>query len=227
MQKKKYIILIICLILMLGSGVFLISWMLENKNTDKIKKLETRFLSEYKDTYNLDDKILEDNYETKGWLIVDGTNINYPVVQHTDNKYYLEHDFYHNYSSAGWIFMDSKNDYDDQNIVIYGHHRHDDSMFGSIDKLFDKDFYDNNSGTIKLVTPTETIVYTIFSVYKTSSYDTYNNRNFSDFLDKIKEFAYKSEISLSKELDNTSQIITLSTCHSNNKDRLVVHGYKN
>ena len=63
-MHKKYIILIICLILMLGSGVFLISWMLENKNTDKIKKLETRFLSEYKDTYNLDDKILEDNYET-------------------------------------------------------------------------------------------------------------------------------------------------------------------
>ena len=60
--------------------------------------------------------------------------------------------------------MDYKNKLNDQNLVIYGHHRHDNSMFGSIDMLFDENFYKkNNNNEIILVTQKEIFEYSIFS----------------------------------------------------------------
>ena len=121
--------------------------------------------------------------------------------------------------------MDYNNKLDDQNIVIYGHHRHDDSMFGSIDMLFDKNFYKKNNEII-FVTKKEVFKYEIFSVYKSSTKDKYNSLNFYSINKTIGMLNNKSEIDFKIEKIDYSQIITLSTCHANNKDRLVVHGYK-
>ncbi len=227
MNKKLYIlILIVFLVLMLVSGIYLISWLFENKKANSIRDVEEKHLTIEKDNYYLNPAILKDNPETVGWLIVPGTKINYPVVKHSDNDYYLDHDFKRNYNSTGWIFMDYKNKLDDQNLVFYGHHRHDDSMFGSIDMLFDKNFYKKNNEII-FVTEKEIFKYEIFSVYKASTKEKYNDLNFSNISKTIDILKNKSEINFKIEENDYSQIITLSTCHTNNKDRLVVHGYKN
>ena len=226
-KKVNIILLIIFMILMIGSGFFIVSWMLENKETENIRDEEAKYLVNDSNSYLLDPKIFKDNKDTIGWLIVDGTNINYPVVQHSNNDYYLEHDFKHNYNSAGWVFMDYKNNLNDQNLVIYGHHRHDNSMFGSIDMLFDENFYKkNNNNEIILVTQKEIFEYSIFSVYKTSTKNKYNKLNFDDISKNIDILKNKSEIDFGEVDNKASQIITLSTCHANNKDRLVVHGFK-
>ena len=226
MNRKMYIlVLLVFTVLMLVSGYFLVSWLFENKKSDNIRNTEEEHLTIENDNYYLNPAILKDNPETVGWLIVPGTKINYPVVQHNDNDYYLNHDFKRNFNSAGWVFMDYNNKLDDQNIVVYGHHRHDDSMFGSIDMLFDKNFYKKNNEII-FVTKKDVFKYEIFSVYKSSTKDKYNSLNFYSINKTIGILKNKSEINFDGEQNSYLQIITLSTCHANNKDRLVVHGYK-
>ena len=68
-------------------------------------------------------KLLEINSDTKGWLQVSGTNINYPFVQTIDNDYYLKRDFNKEYNSAGWVYLDYRNNINelDKNTIIYAH----------------------------------------------------------------------------------------------------------
>ena len=229
MKKKiRIILLIIFAILMILSLITLISWHKENEEVAKIVHEEEKHLiiNEEEDTIYLDKEILNDNSDTVGWLKVEGTKINYPVVQHSDNEYYLKHDFKKESNSAGWIFMDYKNSFDDQNIVIYGHHRKDGSMFGDIDLLFDSNFYKEHDNEIVLIRENEIMRYKIFSVYKVSNKESYNSLNFESFDETVENLKNKSEITFDEDLTGASQIITLSTCHKNNWDRLVVHGVK-
>ena len=94
------------------------------------------------------------------------------------------------------------------------------------DKLMKKKFYDSNDGKILLVINDENIYYQIFSVYKAESNSNYNQRNYDDFSLMLEEFKNRSSIKFSSDLEGVEQIITLSTCHDNNKDRLVVHAYR-
>ena len=140
MKKKiRTYLLIFFSILIIISSISLVDWYLENKRAEKIVDKEEKNIIEKQDI-TLSKAILKDNPDTVAWLKIEGTNINYPVVQHKDNEYYLNHDFNKQKNSSGWIFMDYKNKFDDQNIVIYGHHRRNKSMFGSIDKLFDSNY---------------------------------------------------------------------------------------
>ena len=224
MRSSLAILLIIFAISMILSVGNIIVWYIENNSNQKILKKEESHLINSKDEKHLDSSIKNDNSDVVGWLIVEGTQISYPVVQYKDNDFYLSHNFEKEKNSAGWIFMDYQNTLDDQNIVIYGHHRKDGSMFGSIDNIL------NNTNkkdlSIYFITPRETIQYIIFSIYKISSNDNYNDRIFSNFQHTIKKIAERSEIEFNKNYYDTNQIITLSTCHNNNVDRMVVHGYK-
>ncbi|MGO1370457.1 MAG: hypothetical protein ACTHVE_01225 [Senegalia sp. (in: firmicutes)] len=68
--------------------------------------------------------LLEENKNTVGWLQIENTNIDYPVVQAGDNEFYLNHDFYDNYNAHGSIYVDFRNrkDLRDKHTIIYGHH---------------------------------------------------------------------------------------------------------
>ena len=227
MKKKVLLFLkIVFTILLIISIVGLLSWFNDNRKIKKINDRIDDYLDIDEDGYKLKTDLNHLNKDTVGWIIVKGTNINYPIVQGKDNNYYLNHDYYKDLNSAGWLFMDSNNKLDDQNIVIYGHHRQDGIMFGDIDKLFKKKYYDNNDGKILLIVNDQEIYYQIFSVYEASSDDYYNSSNFKDFKKAIKEFEKRSEIDFDEKLDNVEQILTLSTCHNNNRDRLVVQAYR-
>jgi len=179
-MRNKHLIrllLIICLILMVISAKNIIDWLNENNKNKKIVNEEEKHLK-IKDGNNyLDKDIKKDNKYTIAWLIVDGTNINYPVLKYLDNKYYLTHDFNNDENSAGWVFMDYQNSLKDQNIIIYGHHRRDGSMFGSIDKLFNTK---NKDLSITLITNNKIIEYKIFSIYKVPSNDPNNSIYFKN-----------------------------------------------
>ena len=70
------------------------------------------------------------NPEIVAWLSIDGTNIDYPVAQHSDNDYYLHHLFTGEWNSSGCLFMDCHNqsDYSGRHTIIYGHHMDNGSM---------------------------------------------------------------------------------------------------
>ena len=81
------------------------------------------------------DRLKQLNDQTVGWIKVEGTNINYPVVQAADNEFYLTNTFYKRKSIVGWIFADYRNNMDNLsfNTIIYGHSELlNNSMFTSL-----------------------------------------------------------------------------------------------
>ena len=91
----------------------------------------------------------EKNNDTVGFINIKNTNINYPIVQTTNNDYYLNHAYDKSYNEAGWVFMDYRNNnFNDFNTIIYGHGRLNKTVFGSLkDLLKVLSFY---QGDIKL-----------------------------------------------------------------------------
>ena len=168
------------------------------------------------------------NSDTKGWIRVEGTNINYPFVQAKDNKYYLNHSFEKKYNDAGWVFLDFRNDINDlsKNNIIYGHARLNKTMFGTLKNVLTKDWYKNKDNhVIKLSTEKENTLWQIFSVYsiKTETYyittDFNNDEEFKVFLDTMKK---RSKYKFNANVSVKDTILTLSTCHNTN-DKIVVH----
>ena len=88
------------------------------------------------------------------WLTIDGTNIDYPVMQGVDNNEYLNKDPFGNYSLAGSIFLDSRNaaDFSDPYSLIYGHHMEYGAMFGALDEFLDKTYFDEHRNGTLIVT---------------------------------------------------------------------------
>lgn len=81
------------------------------------------------------------NQEIVGWITMDDTQINYPIVQAKDNDYYLFRNYKGEDMRAGSIFMDYRNDVKSQNrnTILYGHRMKDGSMFGSLKKMLDEE----------------------------------------------------------------------------------------
>ena len=175
------------------SGVKIVLWSIENnksgklledvKNTVKINSEETE--SEL-DKYSIDfTELLKTNEEVVGWIKVNNTNIEYPVLQAKDNDYYLQHSLDKSNNSAGWVFADFRNRVDgtDRNMIFYGHNRKDNSMFGSLKYALDSEWCDNEENRkIVFITKDAKYMYEIFSVYTIKDENYYIT---TDFIMKI------------------------------------------
>jgi len=168
------------------------------------------------------------NSDTVGWINVNNTNINYPIVQTKDNDFYLDHSYDKTYNEAGWVFLDYRNNSDlsNQNNIIYAHSRLDKTMFGSLSKALKESWYKNKSNhIIRTSSETEDSLWQIFSVY-TIKPETYyittsfpNDDKYQEFLNTIKD---RSKYNFNTELNTKDRILTLSTCYSDT-ERTVVH----
>lgn len=172
---------------------------------------------------------LSKNNETVGWIQVNGTNINYPIVQHNNNEFYLEHDFYKRKTNIGWIFADYRDDLNtfNNNTIIYGHNLVNRTMFGSLPFLLNKKWFDKpNNQYIKLSTKTTNSIWQIFSVYKISPTTDYlqsvfnSTESYEKFLNMLKNRSIKN---FDTSLSFTDKIITLSTCDDTGTKRVAVH----
>ena len=167
------------------------------------------------------------NPDVVGWLKVNGTNINYPFVQSSDNDYYLTHSFNKSYNGGGWVFLDYRNNgTNNKNTIIYAHGRSDKTMFGTLKNVLNNGWLNNtNNYVIKISTETENSLWQIFSVYRIPTTSDYLQTNFNDeteyqnFLDMIKD---RSSHNFDTNVASTDNILNLSTCY-NNSDKIVVH----
>lgn len=199
----------------------------DNKSNNEIQPTE-----EAKTIINSYDKLLPVNPDTVGWLTVNGTRIDYPVVKTTDNAYYLKYNFYKEKDYNGWVFMDYRNNQTelDDNTIIYAHNRYSSGvMFGTLSKVLENNWHKNESNLyITFNTLYENIQWKVFSIYGIDVTNDYLYTTFNDedeyrvFLDKIMG---RSQINLSTEVTTKDKILTLSTCLDNNR-RLVVHAVK-
>ena len=240
------------------SAFKVIEWLSDNNNTDKvIEKINSDVkVDEVKDNDNTEvideeptepekvsdyfyyityplinvdfESLLKTNNETVGWINVNNTNINYPFVQGINNTYYLNHSFDKSYNSAGWVFMDYRNnkEMNNKNTILYAHGRIDKTMFGSLYKTQYPAWYQNKSNhIIRISTPSVNMSYQILSVYKIEEESYYIQTDFTsddvylEFLNTIKK---RSKYDFNVVLGESDKIITLSTC-ANDKERYVVH----
>ena len=167
------------------------------------------------------------NNDVRGWIKLNGTNINYPFVQSSDNKYYLTHSFDKSYNSAGWLFLDYRNNStDNRNTIIYAHGRNDKTMFGSLRNVLSNNWLkDTNNYVIKISTEKENSLWQIFSTYHlptTSDYLQTNFNNDNEFQDFINMIISRSSYNFNTSVSVNDNILTLSTCY-NNSDKMVVH----
>ena len=162
------------------------------------------------------------------WLTVDGTNIDYPVMQGENNSEYLNKDPQGEFSLSGSIFLDSRNDktFSDPYSLIYGHHMEYRAMFGALDEYKDKAFFDSHrTGLLTVVNGTEYQI-TFFAACKAQATEKVvfdppesDNKSLLEYLKKNALIYYPQGV------DAGSKLIALSTCQSaENNDRMIVFG---
>ena len=163
------------------------------------------------------DRFVEDNGDIIGWLTVDNTKIDYPLVQGPNNEKYVNTSVTGEFSLSGALFLDYRNDSDfkDQLSIIYGHNMTGDAMFGGIDKFSDPDYFKKHpSGT--LYYDGEYYKLDIFAYFSADGHDgnvyypTITKEKLPEWLDYVSEIAVNKTGSFPKE----GRILLLSTCSS-------------
>lgn len=163
-----------------------------------------------------------------GWLTLDGTRIDNPVMQSVDNMFYLSRNYKGEDSRGGSIYLDyrSKPDLSEQHTIFYGHVLRNETMFGSLPKYASESyakahpqfFYSNGKDEWTLE---------VFAAYETTTEFYYIETEFenSAFADFIKTIRSKSVIDLNVEVTPADRIVTFSTCTTSTDDteRFVVH----
>lgn len=186
----------------------------------------TTILPEYAALYLQNDDMV-------GWIEIEGTKLNYPVLQVPDEKdYYLHRDFNKETSKHGAIYVQENCDVwtPSDNVVIYGHNMKDGSMFATLLKYKDQSYWDEHR-FIYFNTLLERHTYEIVSVFKTTAtvnkgfdyhlfVDAENEEEFNAYIDAVKKLEYY-DTGVTAEYGD--KLITLSTCeYTLTNGRLVV-----
>lgn len=184
-------------------------------------------LDEYKTLYNK-------NHSLIGWIHIDDTVIDYPVMQSSDSDYYLKHNFYQEYDNNGCIFLDPKCSIEKRNtnMILYGHHMKSGKMFGSLDKYASESFFENHR-YIQFDTIYEKGTYEVMYVFRSRIYNedeiVFKYYQFIDVDSEAEFYSNMNEMALMSLYDTGvnafygDQILTLSTCDYQEKNgRFVV-----
>lgn len=196
----------------------------ENKETERMLKVK---------------ELQKENADIVGWLEIENTSINYPVLQGEDNEYYMTHNYKKEKSKNGSIFLNKDYDWNipSSNLLMYGHNLGNGTMFQELLKYQNKEFY-NNHKVIRFTTAKEDAEYEIISVFKSRVYykSEQNVFRYYYFINANTEEEYNNYVENAKkasiyEIEPTAkygdQLITLSTCSYHVKDgRFAVVGRK-
>ncbi len=180
---------------------------------------------------SIDWKKLKDiNDEIVGWIQINDTKIDYPVLYHKGDdrsyQYYLSHNYKGDYDSYGSIFVDyrCKDNVKSKNVVLHGHHMNDGSMFGNLLKYGgttgNLDFY-KTAPTIRFDIPDSDGYYKIISVFKTNTLSSQGEffnymigdfQNEKDFMNYVYNVRVRSLINCPVDVNEDDTLLTLSTC---------------
>ena len=244
-MKKKIIIVVGILLLIVGIvlGYLGISAYLKEKNAGKAyEDLKVEFnIDPALDIPKMDDGPVEVPIDFEGltakypdiyaWIYIPGTNVNYPILQREgDNAYYLNHTFEGKQRAEGAIYTEDYNgkDFMDHNTVIYGHNMKNGSMFQTLHRYKNRQFFEQNQD-LYIYQEGRILRYRIFAAYV---YDARHLMMSFDFEDETEYQSYLNSILTKKDMssiiDNSisittsDRIVTLSTCNNNKAQRYLV-----
>lgn len=254
MNKVCKIFLILLIVIFTISSYFFIKKLVENKRENSVftnlqevvtnnnditsenQNIDTKDVvpsnSSIQNSYNLK-SIIKINSDVIGWIKIDGTNIDYPVMQNGD--FYLHKNIYKKYSSHGTPYLAQYcNLITSDNLIIYGHHMKDNSMFAQLENYKSYNFYKNHK-YIKLYTidnnTTIENTYEVMIAFKTIAYSDQGFRYYS-YIDFQNKEEYEEFIENCRELEfyntgiigtNKDKYLTLSTCEYSQKNgRMII-----
>lgn len=183
--------------------------------------------------YNLIDfdSLCAINSDVVGWITIEGTNIDYPVVQGEDNTYYLRKTITGEFNIAGSIFVDYlvENPFYSENTLIHGHNQKNNAMFHYLSYYVDKDYFDSHRYILIYLPNGKCVTYEIYSFYISESVSvtfdcTYTGNEYQQYLNySLENSWYDTGVNLT----TADKIITLSTCTNGVDDgRYIVHARK-
>ncbi len=229
--KRNLIVIIILMIIILC----MIAYFYYNKNK-KQNILDSQTIDTSQITENITERMLKlkelkkENEDIIGWLEIPYTNINFPVMQGTDNQYYMTHTYKKENSKDGSIFLDKDYNWNppSSNLLLYGHNNKNGNMFQGLLEYKQESYYKEHP-TIKFTTVSEDSEYEILSVFLSRVY--YKNENdvfrYYYFINAENEEQYNYYIEEGKKasLYDTGktatygeQLLTLSTCEYSQED---------
>ena len=240
LKKIVMLLLIIIFICSIGYICYYIYNSNKNKkdNNDILNEIEidqTQVTEEKTEKMLKLEELQKENNEVIGWLEIEGTNINYPVLQGTDNEFYMKNNYKKEKSKDGSIFLDKSYNWDipSSNLLLYGHNNKNGIMFQDLMKYAKEDFYKEHT-KIKFTTNKEDSVYEIMSVFYSRVYykSEQNVFRYYYFVNANNEQEYNYFVNNAKKVsiydtgvnaNYGDQLLTLSTCEYSQEDgRFVV-----
>ena len=179
------------------------------------------------------DELYEQNPDLFGWIIIEDTKIDYPVMHTPDDpEYYLHRSFEKKYSASGVPFLDAMCYDGCKNLILYGHHMNNGKMFAQLLKYSDEEFWQEHK-TVIFDTVEEHGEYEIFAAFRSKVYKTKEDGafiwyNYTDLTDEYTFNEYIAGIDSVKLYDTGitaefgDELLTLSTCAQNSRNRFVV-----
>lgn len=177
-------------------------------------------------------ELLAQNPDTVGWITIENTSVDNPIVQCGDNEYYLDHSFEGEHFRAGTVFMDYRDvfgadeDAQSENIILYGHNMANNTMFGSLRRYRQDTSYYKRAPFITLESNYRTYEYVIFGLVITDGspeatwryWDMENlsmRPRFNAFVETVKK---KNMTDIPVDVQWGDKLLTLSTCYSDKDD---------
>lgn len=251
-KKKKRNTILRRAIMIIAAGVFifaagnLVNILLEYRKADKIyNSIEKDVLDEDAHTkvvigddgnevdipFTYDhNTLISINSEGLGYIYIPSIDCRLPLVQGTDNEYYLNHTFNKTYSANGCLFEDAriKDGLSSSHVIIHGHNMNNGAMFGRLSRYKSYNFWNTQGNNLFYIYTGNVIKeYKIFSCYISEPISDTYTYNFPS-LDSLRAYAAnmkdKSLYDTGVDVSNASQIVTLSTCTDNGEKRFIVHG---
>lgn len=181
------------------------------ENADYTKYQEYKPDTKKKDSFY---EILKLNKDVIGWVDIYGTNIDYPILQSTDNEKYLNTTVFNEFSTAGSIFLDfrNKSDFTDFKNILYGHFMEHGKMFGDISKFKEESFFKNHKYGVLHRKNKKSLGIEIFSLINVNGLD---EKIFSDTLDKeslLKYIKERKKYIRNVKIKENEKLLLLNTC---------------
>lgn len=232
LMKKRNILTIIILVLAIVDALFITQSIYKSSIQNSVEntqyKVKNMTVTNRKPNENYVDLLKNINHDTVGYLKVNGTNIDYPVVQSNDNDYYLHHTFDGKTSDSGAVFLDYRNDLRklDKNNIIYAHAMLNGTQFGTLRRIVSPEWLSNKDNlTITLMNEDRTMKFEVISVYSIPVTNDYLYTKFNSdeaFLEFEEKMINRSIHDFGVTPNKDDKLLTLSTCKANN-ERYVLH----
>ena len=236
-KRNKKIVYVIFIILIIFACAYIIKYFLDKNNSGKTNNLldnipidESQITEEKTERMLQLESLQKENSDIVAWIEIENTDINYPVLQGSDNNYYMTHNYKKEETKDGSIFLDKDYNWElpSSNLLIYGHNNQNGTMFQSLLNYKDEKYYKEHP-TIRFTTSTEDSTYEIISAFESRVYykSEQNVFRYYFFINTETEDDYNTYVENAKKasLYDTGktakygdQLMTLSTCSYHTED---------